>query len=169
MIKIFGAILLLLGATWAGLSASKKLDMRVKTLRSLLECMELLEWELAMNVPPTDQLIKEVSKRISQPASLFLHACLENMRANEYIMAEVWEKTARKQLTALNHDDFEVLLPVGTILGRYDTDSQKHSIMAARQRLSSNLNNAIDDRKRLGRLYSTLGVMAGVFLVIVFL
>ncbi len=169
MIKICGMILLLFGATWVGMSASKKLDMRVKTLRSILECLELFEWELTTNVPLTNQLFADVSKRVSQPASLFLNACLQNMRANEYIMSEVWERAAQKQLTSLNYDDLEAVLSLGAVLGRYDTDSQKHSIMAAHQRLCGNLNNAIDEKKRLGRLYRTLGVMAGAFLVIIFL
>ncbi len=169
MIKICGIVLLLFGATWAGISAAKKLDMRVKTLRSMLECLELFEWELTTNVPPTNQLFRDVSKRISQPASSFLSACLHQIEINEYSMAEVWENAAKKQLLALNQDDFEVLLPMGAILGRYDADSQKCSIMAVHQRLTGNLSNAIDEKKRLGRLYSTLGVMAGVFLVIIFL
>ena len=169
MIKICGVILLLFGATWAGLSASRKLDMRVKTLCSVLECLELFEWELATNIPPTNQLFEYVSKRVAEPASLFLDACLQSMQANEYIMSEVWESSARRKLMALNYDDFEVLLPLGAILGRYDADSQKRSIMSAHRRLTDNLNNAIDEKKRLGRLYSTLGVTAGVFLVIIFL
>ena len=169
MIKMCGIIMLISGTAGLGFFASRKLGMRTKTLQSLLECLEMIEWELETNMPPTKQLFREVSVRVSAPASLFIIECMSKMESDEYSLSEMWNQAAEEQLTALKPEDLEVLLPVGAVLGRYDADSQRNAITAAHNRLDMHWKDSIAEKKRLGRLYNTLGVMVGIFLVIIFL
>ena len=169
VIKLCGVIMLLFGGVWFGLSAKRTLGMRVRTLRSLIECLELIEWELTTNMPPMEHLLCEIAGQASAPAARFFSDCAKGLDRNDQTMAEIWRAAAEETLKPLKAEDLEVLLPVGAVLGRYDVDSQINSVKAARDRLANNLMDSINEKRRLGRLYSTLGAAAGLFFAIVLL
>lgn len=170
MLKMVGAVLLLAGGVGFGLSAVGRLDRRVIALRSLTEALELMERELDFRLPPMKDLIRETAERSAQPASGFLRACAKKMDVWEgQPMSELWQQAALEQLPALKPCDLEALFSVGAVLGRYDAESQRGIISAARDRLSGFLADAVEERRRQGRVYGALGATAGAFLVILLL
>ena len=170
MLKMVGAVLLLAGGIGLGLSAVRRLERRVTALRSLIQALELMEQELDFRLPPMRELIFETAQRTAEPASKFLRACAESMEELEgKPLSGLWQQAAREELSALKPCDLETLFSVGAILGRYDAESQRSVISAARERLSGFLAEALDERHRQGRVYGTLGAAAGAFLVILLL
>ncbi len=170
MLRMVGAVLLLAGGVGLGLSAVKRLDRRVKTLRSLTEALELLEREMDFRLPPMKELIRETARRSAEPASGFLRVCAERMEEWEgQPLADLWQQAALDELPALKPCDRETLLSVGAVLGRYDAESQRGVISAARERLAVFLTDAVEERRRQGRVYGALGAAAGAFLVILLL
>lgn len=168
--KMVGAVLLLAGGIGMGLSAVRRLERRVTALRSLIQALELMEQELDFRLPPMKELIAETARRSAEPASHFLRTCAEKMDCLEgQPLSGLWQQAAREGLSALKPCDLETLFSVGAVLGRYDAESQRSVISAARERLSSFLAEALEERHRLGRVYGTLGAAAGVFLVILLL
>jgi len=63
----------------------------------------------------------------------------------------------------LKAEDTAVLMEAGEILGRYDEDNQKAALERLRGRLEENLRRAREEAERLGRVYGTLGMTAGLF------
>ena len=59
-----------------------------------------------------------------------------------------------------------MLRSLGGVLGRYDAASQSAAILRTASGLEDRLAEASERRGRLGRVYGTLGVSAGLFLVI---
>ena len=170
MLKIVGAALLLTGGIGFGLAAVRRLERRVKTLQSLTEALELMERELDFRLPPMKELIWETARRSAEPASEFLAACAERMDELEgQPLSGLWQQAALDELPALKPCDREVLLSVGAVLGRYDAESQRGAISAARERLAGFLADAVEERRRQGRVYGALGATAGAFLVILLL
>lgn len=168
--RLAGAILLLTGGVGVGLSAVRRLERRVTALRSLVGALELLERELDFRLPPMKELITETARRSAEPAARFLRVCAENMdRLEGRPLSRLWQQTAREELPALKPCDLEALCSVGAVLGRYDAESQRSVLSAARERLESYLTQALDERRRQGRVYTTLGAAAGAFLVILLL
>ncbi len=170
MLKIVGAALLLAGGAGFGWSAVKRLERRVNTLRSLTQALELMERELDFRLPPMKVLIGETARRSAEPASGFLRACVERMDELEgQPLSGLWQQAALEALPALKPCDREALMSVGAVLGRYDAESQRGVLSAARERLTGFLADAVEERRRQGRVYGALGATAGAFLVILLL
>ena len=66
-------------------------------------------------------------------------------------------------------EDMAVLRQVGGVLGRYDGENQRQALEEAVSRLDERRRAAADRRNRMGRVYGTLGLTAGAFLVILFI
>lgn len=170
MLKMAGAALLLAGGVGLGISAVGRLERRVTALRSLTEALELMERELDFRLPPMKELIRETARRSAQPASGFLSVCAEKMDEwDGQPLSGLWQQAALEQLPALKSCDLEALFSVGAVLGRYDAESQRSIISAARERLTVFLSDAVEERRRQGRVYGALGATAGAFLVILLL
>lgn len=170
MLKMVGAALLLAGGVGLGASAVGRLERRVTALRSLTEALELMERELDFRLPPMKDLIRETAERSAQPASGFLRTCAEKLDAwDGQPLSRLWQQAARERLPALKPCDLEALSSVGAVLGRYDAESQRGVISAARERLNGFLADAVEERRRQGRVYGALGAAAGAFLVILLL
>lgn len=163
MIKIIGMFLVIGAGAWAGIYAAKKIEFRETLLRGLVESLELLEWELSFRLPLLKELFKELARQTTGPVSKFYKACGEKTEMTESPITEIWEQTAREELQGLKNGDYDALLALGAVLGRYDAESQRSSVSAVRNRLCINLQEAIEEKKQKGRVYSTLGAAAGIF------
>lgn len=169
MIKLAGLVLLAGSGAWAGISAVKKMERRESVLRALVESLELLEWELNFRLPLMKDLFYELARKMTGPVSVFYVACGEKTERTEQPIAEIWEQTAREKLPELKDSDYDALFALGAVLGRYDAESQRCSVLAVRERLCSCLKAAAEERKQKGKVYSTLGAAAGVFIGILLL
>ncbi len=67
---------------------------------------------------------------------------------------------------SVNEADRGLLEQLGSVLGRYDGDSQRQALAAAVERLEEQRTEAVGRRARLGKVYGVLSVTAGIFLVI---
>ena len=61
----------------------------------------------------------------------------------------------------LKEDDRQILSELGRTIGKSNTDGETAVLALAGQRLSFQLKTAEEERKRKGRLYTTLGIMLG--------
>ena len=59
-----------------------------------------------------------------------------------------------------------MLEQLGSVLGRYDGESQCRAIEEEVSRLGRQIVQAREDRRRLGRVYGVLGMTAGLFLAV---
>lgn len=168
MLKLAGAMLLLLGSAGMGVSAVRRLERRVTTLRTLINALEQMERELDFRLLPTQQMICEAARQSGEPASGFLHVCVQGLQ-QEMPLCDSWRQAALQELPALLPADLDVLLSLGAVLGRYDSEGQRQAIAATRSRLNIFLKDASEERNRRGRVYGTLGITAGAFLVLLFI
>lgn len=70
---------------------------------------------------------------------------------------------------ALAPEDIGILLAFGAALGTTDTQGQQSICALHCKMLEQNLTAARENQKRHGKLYTTLGVIAGLAVVILFL
>lgn len=168
--KVIGVVLLLTGSAGVGLLAVRQLNARVTTLRSLTNAFDVMEHELDFRLPSMADWINDTARRSTQPAESFLEACVSGIGKNEgTAFGEIWKRAAASELPALKQCDIEIVMMMGTVLGRYDAESQRSTIAEARKRLTEHLASAVEERKRQGKVYSVLGATAGAFLVILLL
>lgn len=167
MVKLAGIVLLLTGSVGLGLSAIRRLEHRVTTLRALTDALQVMECEMDFHIPTMKEMLLEAAQRTKEPASRFLSACAQGMEElQERPLFDLWKQCMLDELPELTPCDLDALLALGEILGRYDAEGQRNAIAAARSRLSDCLADAREERRRKGRVYGALSVTAGMFAVI---
>lgn len=139
-------------------------------LRALVQALELVERELDFCLRSTKDMLWSAAVRSPEPAAEFLRVCAQGMDTLDgQPFSGLWRKAASERLTALKPCDFEVLMSVGAVLGRYESEGQRNSVALARTKLNEQLSDAVEERRRQGRVYGALSVTAGAFLVIMLL
>lgn len=169
MIKFAGLLMLIAGTTSAGVYAVKQMEYREKLLRGLVESLELLEWELGFRRPRMKELFCHLASKMTGAVATFYSACAERVDQTEVSLANVWELSACEHLNGLNKEDFEALFVLGSVLGRYDVQSQKESVAAVCERLRGRISQAADQRRQKGKVYGTIGAAAGILVGVLLL
>jgi stage III sporulation protein AB len=170
MLKLMGAFLLAGGAAYLGFSATARLERRVRTLRTLLGALELLERELSFRLTPMPALLERLAKQTRPPVSTFFARCLDGLSdLGERTLSDLWSEALESVPMDLGQEDLLILRELGGILGRYDGEGQGEALALAQARLGQCLTAAAEERTRLGRVYGALGLSIGALLVILLL
>lgn len=168
MLKIIGVVFVLSGSVGIGWSVIRRMNARVTALRSLAVAFDALEYELDFSLPSMEDWLQRTASRASEPAASFFKTCAKRLKVREGVaLLEVWREAAEKELSVLKPDDTETLALVGSVLGRYDAESQKNAISAARIRLEAQTELASEELSRCGKVYGMLSAAVGIFLVII--
>ena len=155
MIRALGAALVAFGALWAGWRAVEELRGRVRAAEAVIDGLELLEQELWERGTALPELLEDLSSRTREPASALFSRC-----ARAWLTAELAE---------LSPEGRAALLPLGEVLGRYEADGQRAALKRAEEALERERERAEKERDRMGRVYQTLSLAGGAFLVILLL
>ena len=167
MLKLAGVVLLLVGSMSVGLAAVRRLDGRAAALRALTDALEVMECELDFRIPTMEELILETAQRAKAPASRFLNTCARRIAEEQgRPLFDLWMQSAFDELPELRPGDLDALFALGGILGRYDAEGQQNAIATTRVRLLNCLSEALEERRRKGKIYATLSITAGMFVVI---
>lgn len=168
MLRLGGSLLLMIGAAGLGLAAAAQLQERVRGLRALVAALEQMERELAFRLTSMPELMERLAREADPPAAYLFSYCRDHLdELEERGFWELWRDALE--------DDAELILAeaerrtmdtLGRVLGRYDAESQREALRQAVETLSHCLREAEEERRRLGRVYTALGVGAGAMLVI---
>ncbi|MCQ2418953.1 MAG: stage III sporulation protein AB [Clostridia bacterium] len=170
-IRIFGAVLILCGSAGFGFGAAWQMKRTVSQLEMLGTAMHLMECELSFISPPLPRLMRTVSKD-TQGAVSVLFANYAKLLSNpatrdtEEAMRKALEMTKRLSLPS---GTVFSLLEFSQTLGRYDLPGQLSALASARSRLSGQLEHLRSEQKDRCRTYQTLGICAGLAVVILIL
>ncbi len=168
--RLVGAACLACGAIAIGLGAIAHLDGRVRDLRGLLAGLECVQRELTWKLAPLPDALGLAARQGSGSAGEFFSLCAQGARhLRGRTFAQVWQQAAEACQLRLEQLDGQLLDGLGTVLGQYDGDSQRLVLEHTREQLEMQLTEAVEQRRRLGRVYGALGVTAGAVLMILFI
>lgn len=169
MMRWLGAVLVVGGGLWLGLGRARWHQSRVRVLRALLLALEQLERELRESARPMPDLLAVLAEPPGPLQGCFT-ACRAGLaELEERPFESVWRSAIQGACLPLTAEELEPVLGLGRVLGRYDQESQRKAIQGARPALERNLEQALDDRRRLGRLDCALGASAGLLAAILLL
>lgn len=167
MIRWIGAVLLTSGSAALGYLAIKHMDGRVRDLRELTAGIETLQRELGWRLAPLPEALSRAAESVKGRAAQFFQLCSSGAEhLNGRMFQQIWRDAAEASQMRLEREDMDLLEKLGSVLGRYDGDSQRQALEIAGARLESQRAAAAAQRVRLGRVYGVLGLTAGLFLVI---
>ena len=169
MIRLLGAVLVAAGCAWGGFRAADGLKSRVRALEEMGQGLALLEQELELDSPPLPQLMERLIPRCRGPARELFQGCRAALgRLEEEPFSAAWRERVM-ELDQLGQEGQACLQPLGDTLGRCSGEEQRQAVSLLRRRLEELTARAEEDRRRMGRVYQTLGLSGGAFLVILLL
>lgn len=167
MIRMIGALLLTAGAGALGMGAVWHLNGRVRDLRGLITGLEAMKRVMAASLEPIEGMLAAAVQSTEDTPRQFYAFCLREMvNLNGRRFFELWETALETIPLRLEETDLSELRQVGSVLGRFDEEHQLLALEKTVDRLECLLDEAKEESKRMGRVYGTLGVSAGLFLVI---
>ncbi len=166
MQKIIGSIIVIATCTAFGFEISRELQMHLRELENLRDVFVLLKKELQYTKAPFFELFMKIGKRMSgryQEWLMELAKELEDCRGGPFFT--LWKKQAEKYFSygSLSKTELEELYRVGNSLGYPET------IDLYLEQLGLSIQRTRGELKHKKKLYQSMGIMCGIFLVIVLL
>lgn len=167
MTRWLGALLLAAGAAALGLGAVWSMEQRVRDLRGIIAGLYAMERALTARLAPLEEMLSAAAEGTDGRARGFFQTCREGLEApGGERFAPLWSAALETAPLCLDAEDLRAARRLGGVLGRYDGGSQSAAILHTAAELEGRLTEAAERRGRLGRVYGTLGISAGLFLVI---
>jgi len=169
VLKIIGALMILVSATAIGASYSTDLKKHCMELRLLKQMLYMLRGELKYTRTPLPEAFLHIAERLPAPFSVFLQETSREMaKYDGRTFSALWQEAVKKQLyeVHLKKEEKEQLLALGEILGYLDLEMQLSSIELYLEQLEVSIRNAQDTLGTRQKLCQSLGIAGGVFLII---
>lgn len=148
-----------------GASKASGLSKRVITLEYVIRLYQFMHDRLKYMRPSIDSLVNQAASAEEFAKLGFLAECGEKMRTGESF-SESWRESVSRNANALGKQSAAIVADLSGILGRSDLESQLAALEYGKSMLETRLVEAREYASRHGRLYRTLGVLAGLGLAV---
>ncbi|MFO1443513.1 stage III sporulation protein SpoAB [Bacillus sp. Bva_UNVM-123] len=168
MMKIVGAIFIIVATTWTGFEAARHLNERPRQLRQLKSALQSLEAEIMYGHTPLHEAARRLSSQLTKPISWFFDAFAKKLTNSETTVKEAWEQSLKEvwKLTAFKQGEFEIMKQFGETLGRHDRHSQQKQIMLTLSHLEREEVDANERQAKYEKMVKSLGFLSGLLLII---
>jgi len=168
--KIIGCIMVVGSTSGMGFFFSNEMRCRIGNLKELRKLIGLLRGDIRYANTPLPEAIASITRRHKGSFDIFLNSVSTKLQElSGQTFAEVWKEAVNKELldTSLSKKDKLHLIQFGENLGYLDKDMQMNVIDLFLSQLEEEIKEMTKAMKEKSYLYNSLGIMAGVFIVIV--
>lgn len=170
MLRLLGALLLTGCGLALGLGAVGMLQRRAAALAGWRGALELLGAELEFSLPPMNELLIRASGAAGEPVKGSLRAAAEGLTAlGEQSFEDIWSQALSRCAPPLLREDVELLGRLGSLLGRYDGQSQRQAVEQVRKELDARERHVREELRQSGKAWAAAGVSLGAFAAILLL
>ena len=166
LFKVFGCLLILCSSSAIGITYSQEIKKRLQELEELKALFCIMKSELDYQKVPFLQLFESVEARVVYPFDYWLRDLRQRLeKRSEGTFFEIWSDSIYKNLreSSLKAEDLEELKGIGRNLEYLE------NIDVYIERLEYRIENVRKIYLSKKRLSRSLGIMGGVFLIILFL
>jgi stage III sporulation protein AB len=168
MLKLLGAVFILFAATMFGFAQASQYARRPRQIRQLIQALQRLETEMVYGYTPLSEALGRIAGQMPDPlAALFRDAASRMERAGSSAR-QSWQDAVRAHWpsTAMRGNEQQILCQLGFTLGITDREDQVKHLRMAASLLQAEETTAWDEQKRYEKMWRSLGVLAGAFIVI---
>lgn len=153
--------------TTAGLLKSAMFSKRVRQLEGFVGALDAISTEIRYLAAPLEDIMAKCDA-LPEYQELRVFGLCREIFLKERDFPAAWEQALKKAKPelALDAGDCEALTWFGRVLGTTDVDGQTANCVRYGELLRQRLERAREDRAKHGKMYTSLGVLAGVFLVV---
>jgi stage III sporulation protein AB len=168
MMKIIGAIFIIVATTWTGFEASRHLSERPRQLRLLKSALQSLEAEIMYGHTPLHEAARRLSSQLAKPISWFFESFSRKLTDTDTTVKDAWEESLKEiwKLTAFKQTELEIMKQFGETLGRHDRISQQKHIMLTLSHLEREETEARERQAKYENMVKSLGFLSGILLII---
>jgi stage III sporulation protein AB len=172
MIKIAGALLVLLAFSGLGNAYASDVRRRLKALYQCRNLAILLQGQIRYAGLDLAESLTEASGHLDGPFRDFCRNLAEKIKTMPgQDIATLWRYHTERDLkeSGMKKEDRELFAEIGVMLGYLDGESQYRHLENYRERLDRAIGQAETETASKCRLYRSLGVLGGMFLTILLL
>ncbi|WP_078379772.1 stage III sporulation protein SpoIIIAB [Sutcliffiella halmapala] len=168
MIKLLGAVFIIVSTSWAGFEAARHLTERPRQLRLLKVALQSLEAEIMYGHTPLAEATKNIAKQMDKPLTWFFEAFSHKLDKANLNVKQAWQESLDEvwQSTAFKKAELEIMKQFGETLGQHDRHTQQKHILLAMTHLEREELEARDKQIRYEKMVKSLGVLSGLLLII---
>ena len=160
---LLGIIFLI--ASFIGINISKKYGTRLKELKEVQRALHIFEEKIKFTYEPIPDVFEDISKKCIKSIGDIFSQASQMMKLMS--AGEAWENALNNSNTKLTKDDLDVLKGMAKMLGKTDLDGQVSEIRLTEKFIDTKIEEAQIEKNKNEKLYKTLGVTAGLTLVII--
>lgn len=170
LLKILGGIMIISASGLIGILYSGRLSSRHRELNNLRRNMQMLETEITYGATPLPAAMEYIAGRTEGLASSFFQLvanCLSDR--SFYSFKDAWTYAADSVFrgTPMDWSDLELIKSLGNILGGSDREDQKKHFELFYMQLRHQEEKALEEMRKSGRMYRSLGFLLGIAVFVV--
>lgn len=172
MLKIAGSVLVMLACLGYAGGLLRQMSRRRDILRSCLEMTELLAGEIRYERAPVAEALRRICGRLDGDLETVIRGIADRLEEGGYgSMEEVWDAgfLREKEKLPLTKEELDGVREIGKNLGFLDLAVQIDHLAGCRERLGRNLDKVQRELDEKRRLYRSLGLAAGIFVILILL
>lgn len=157
--------IILLSSSLIGKFLSKKYVYRLQELEEMKNALNFFKTKAKFTYEPIPTIFEEISKNTTQNISSIFNSAKEKMQTVTANIA--WEEALEETNTNLKKEDKQVLKNLSKLLGQTDLEGQTSQIEITQVFLENQIKQAREERQKNEKLYSRLGTIIGLTIVII--
>ena len=165
IIKYFILFLILVFSSMIGRFISKRYVYRLQELEEMKNTLNILKSKIKFTYEPIPNIFEEISKNSSKNIGQIFEKAKEKMNKTTADIA--WNQAIEETNNNLKEEDKNVLKMLSKLLGQTDTDGQISQIEITEEFLEGQIKEAVDAKQKNEKLYTRLGTIIGLAIVIV--
>lgn len=171
-LKIVGCIFIISSCAGMGFLFASELKHRLEDLKSARSMAILLRGDIRYAQTALPEALENAAKRHEGRLAPFLKRVSSELKQySGTSLKDIWKQAVKEELshTSLSKKDKECLLQLGDQLGYLDKDMQMNTIDWYITQVDEIMKDITAESKQKMRLYQSLGVLFGLFVIILIL
>ncbi len=170
MQRVLGSCLIITATTCGGLLYAAELKNYLEKLLYIRHVLYLIQGEMEYTNAPLSEVFGKISMRVKEPYRTWLKVMeheVESRREQGFV--KIWNRSIDKYLADLHLKSVHSiqLKELGTFLGQLDRESFRHTMQMYLNRMELEIEKVREGMASKRRISSWLGVMGGIFLVVI--
>ena len=165
LIKYFILFLILVSSTLIGKFLSKKYVYRLEELEDIKNALNILKTKIKFTYEPIPEVFEEISQNVNKNVGNIFNLAKEEMKENS--ASKAWELAVEKTECNLKKEDKKIIKTLSKLLGQTDVEGQISQIEITEEFLEGQIKEAEEERKKNEKLYTRLGTVLGLAIVII--
>lgn len=155
-------------STSIGFLLSKRYADRLNELSDLYVLINILQNKIKFTQLPLIETFEQIGNISVKTGvkNIFLK-CSTELKNNK--LEDSWKDVIKQEKVFLNlkNEDIETIITLGNILGKSDVEGQMNEINEFKERLSIQIKQAEEEKRKNAKMFKSLGTVIGLVIVII--